>query len=62
MCATTLLLTDAILLLLSLYIYIMVCIVCRSSGLEGVCREVEMDTKRLAKRNLDRDDRYHCWA
>ena len=31
---------------------------CRSSGWAGLLEEVEMDIKRLARRNLGRDDRY----
>lgn len=31
----------------------------RSSGIAGVIGEVEMDIKRLAKRNFGRDDRYN---
>lgn len=34
-------------------------LVYRSAGVGGVIQEVEMDIKRLAKRNLGRDDRYH---
>ena len=30
----------------------------RSSGWAGLLAEVEMDIKRLARRNLGRDDRY----
>lgn len=32
----------------------------RTSGLIGVIEEIEMDVKRLAKRNFGRDDRYVC--
>ena len=30
----------------------------RSEGWRGLVEEVEMDVKRLARRNLGRDDRY----
>ena len=32
--------------------------VIRSEGWRGLVEEVEMDVKRLARRNLGRDDRY----
>ena len=32
----------------------------RSAGWAGLLEEVEMDIKRLARRNLGRDDRYRC--
>lgn len=34
-----------------------VVITCRSEGWEGLLEEIEKDTKRLAQRNLGRDDR-----
>ena len=34
-----------------------VCVSLRTSGVAGVIKEVEMDIKRLAKRNFGRDDR-----
>lgn len=34
----------------------------RSSGWPGLLAEVEMDVKRLARRNLGRDDRYRTYS